>query len=65
MRWLGRYVEEFGDDAEAVSYFVEPVLRGLRRGQQHEQMKQILERKRSILERFAPRALAAAQQEEE
>jgi hypothetical protein len=64
VRWLDRYVEQFGDEHDAVSYFAEPTLKGLRRGEQHAQLTRIVGSRRSILERFAPRALAAVKEEE-
>jgi hypothetical protein len=57
--WLDRYVNRFGDGREAVSLFAKAALDGLRYGGQRERATQIVERKRALLERFAPRALAA------
>lgn len=59
VRWIDRYVNQYGDEHEAVSYFVEPALRGLLRGGRSEQIAWILKHRRSILERFAPQALVA------
>ncbi len=59
MRWIDRYVDQYGDNEQAVSYFAETALTGLRRGKQLAQVSQIIMRKRTLLERFAPQALAA------
>ncbi|KYF85886.1 hypothetical protein BE20_13450 [Sorangium cellulosum] len=64
MRWLDHYVSQYGDEREAVSYFAEAALAGLRRGGQRAQLDTVLSRKRSILERFAPRALSRVEDEE-
>lgn len=62
--WLDRYVQQFGDERDAVSFFAEAALNGLRRGHQDQQVAQIVARKRPLLERFAPRALAAIDADE-
>jgi hypothetical protein len=64
MRGLDRYVSEYRDESDAVSYFAETALTGLRRGGQQAQLDEILSRRRSILERFAPRALASVEDDE-
>jgi hypothetical protein len=56
---LDHYVNAFGDERDAVSIFAEAALKGLRRGGQRGHLAQIVEQKRALLERFAPRALAA------
>lgn len=58
MRWIDRYVDQYGGSEHAVSYFAETALKGLRRGKQLAQVSQIIARKRTLLERFAPQALA-------
>jgi hypothetical protein len=62
--WFDRYLNKFGDEAEAVSFFAEAVLKGLRRGDENEQVARIVARKRALLERFAPRALTAVVDDE-
>ena len=57
--WLDRYVNKFGNEQDAVSFFAEAALKGLRRGKQSAQVMRILAGKRARLERFAPRALTA------
>jgi hypothetical protein len=59
MSWLDHYVSAYGDETDAVSRFAEPALQGLRRGGQQTQIDEILRRRRSILQRFAPRALTS------
>ncbi|WP_224361244.1 hypothetical protein [Hyalangium versicolor] len=56
---LKRYIQEFGDE-EAVSYFAEAVLRGLKRGHQEGQLSQIFSRWGTTLDRFAPRVVRNA-----
>jgi hypothetical protein len=62
--WLDRYVSKFGDELDAVSFFAEAALKGLRRGKQNEQVTRIVAQKRALLERFAPRALTAIADDE-
>jgi hypothetical protein len=57
--WLDRYVNKFGGAGDAVSFFAEAALDGLRRGNQRLQLRRIASQKRVFLERFAPRALQA------
>lgn len=61
---LDRYVNKFGDEQEAVSFFTEATLKGLRRGKQDGQVTRIVTRKRTLLERFAGRALAGVSDDE-
>jgi hypothetical protein len=65
INWLDRYVDQYGPNEQAVSYFAEAALKGLRRGHQTEQVSQIVHRKRHILERFAPRALGVVTDDDE
>ncbi len=62
--WFDRYVNRFGGEEDAVSFFTEAVLKGLRRGQENDQVARIVTQKRALLERFAPRALTAVVDEE-
>lgn len=62
--WLDRYVNKFGDERDAVSFFAEAALKGLLRGHQREQLQRIIDQKRAFLERFAPRALTVLADDE-
>ncbi len=62
--WLDRYVNKFGDEQDAVSFFAEAALKGLRRGDENAQVTRIVTQKRGLLERFAPRALTAVVDDE-
>jgi hypothetical protein len=63
-RSLDQYVNKFGDERDAVSFFAEAALRGLRRGKEVNQVTRIVAQKRALLERFAPRALTAVADDE-
>lgn len=62
--WFDRYVNKFGDERGAVSFFAEATLKGLRRGGRKDQVARIVAQKRALLDRFAPRALTVVTDED-
>ncbi|MEP7125472.1 MAG: hypothetical protein ABJE95_31355 [Byssovorax sp.] len=61
---LDRYVTKFGAERDAVSFFAEAAFKGLERGKRADQVNRIVAQKRALLDRFAPRALAAVTDDE-